>query len=311
MKLLTIICPVFNEEKNIINFLENVKIISNNPVIKNKYFLNVVFSNNRSTDKTLETIKEEAKKEDYIYFITLSKNFGYQHSIDFALRNTIGDLFVIIDVDGEDPVELILEFIKEHEKGFDIVYGERLDRPENVIKKKLRWLFYRVLHLVSDHKIFLDASEFSLFTNEVKENILKENNSFPFLRTSLSRVGFLYSKIPYVRKSRHYGLSNFNIMQNIKFAVAGILSSTTFPLRVPMYLFPLWCLLSTCLFILNLVFKKTIFLKILILIFVLYSSIILVFISIYVARIYQNSFSRPNAYLMEKNSRLQTRVKND
>ena len=137
MKLLTIICPVFNEEKNIINFLENVKIIINNSVIKNKYSLNVVFSNNGSTDKTLETIMEVAKKENYIYFITLSKNFGYQHSIDFALRNAIGDLFVIIDVDGEDPVELILEFVKEYEKGFDIVYGERLDRPENVIKKKI------------------------------------------------------------------------------------------------------------------------------------------------------------------------------
>ena len=129
MKKLVIICPVFNEEVAIPLFIEEIQKIENK--ITEKYSLDLVFSNNASTDKTLKILEDYSKKYNNIYYLTLSKNFGYQKSLNFSLKNTNGDLYVIIDADGEDPPSMILEFLKKHEQGNDIAYGLRENRPEN------------------------------------------------------------------------------------------------------------------------------------------------------------------------------------
>ena len=133
MKKLVVICAVFNEEASIPLFIEEIKKIENK--ISDKYELNLVFSNNASTDNSLNILKEYSKKYNNIYYLTLSKNFGYQNSINFALKNTHGDLFVIIDSDGEDPPSMIFDFLTKYEKGYDIIYGKRDNRPETFLLK--------------------------------------------------------------------------------------------------------------------------------------------------------------------------------
>lgn len=303
MKTITIICPVYNEEK-LIKFF--IKKIENLKKIKNlkKYKFNIFFSNNASNDKTLKVIQEISKGKN-IYYQTLSKNFGYQNSINFALKNTIGDLYVIIDVDGEDPPELIEQFIKQYELGFDIVYGLRVNRDEFFLKKKLRWLFYRILKIVSDDDVFLDMAEFSLFTNEVKTALLEEKTTFPFVRTSLSRLGFNSKSVEYTRLKRKGGISNYNLFQNIKFAVAGILSSSTLPLRISLYSFPVLLFASLTMLIFDIYYELSFLWKINIYILIIHTIFINSFIAIYIARIYKNSLNRPNAHLIKRFTRLQ------
>ena len=301
MKKIAIICPLYNEEKSLLIFIEEIKKVEKK--ISDKYELDIVFSNNASTDRTLSMLEELSNKYKNIYYYTLSKNFGYQNSLSFALKNTTGDLFIIIDSDGEDPPSMILDFLKKYEEGNDIVYGERVNRPEGFIIKKMRNLFYRVLKFFSDDEIILNMAEFSLFTNEVKEHLIEENSSFPFLRSAISRVGFDLKAIPYSRNERFAGKSNYNFYTMLKFAVAGILASTTLPLRFPIYFFPFWLGISTFLLLGStnneLLWKYFIFFSI------IYLVLILSFISIYLARIYKNGLMRANAYLVGKKSKVQ------
>jgi|TARA_B110000881_G_scaffold218654_1_gene238605 glycosyltransferase involved in cell wall biosynthesis len=301
MKKIVIICPVFNEEEVIPLFIEEIKKVE--AKISEKYSLDLVFSNNASTDKTYEIIKEYSNTYNNIYYLTLSKNFGYQKSLNFSLKNTNGDLYSIIDVDGEDPPSMILEFLKKYEQGNDIVYGLRENRPENFFIKKMRNFFYRVLKFSSDDEIILKMAEFSLFTNEIKQHLIEENTSFPFLRSSISRLGFDSAAIPYTRLKRLAGKSNYNIFSMIKFAVAGILASTTLPLRLPIYFFPIWFFISVLLLANH--SSDPFYWNYLIYISILYIVVTISFISIYVARIYQNGLMRANAYLVKKKSKTQ------
>ena len=301
MKKIAIICPLYNEEKSLPIFIDEIKKVEQK--ISANYELDIVFSNNASTDRTLSVLEELSNKYKNIYYYTLSKNFGYQNSLNFSLKNTTGDLFIIIDSDGEDPPSMILDFLKKYEEGNDIVYGERVNRPEGFIIKKMRNLFYRVLKFFSDDEIILNMAEFSLFTNEVKEHLIEENSSFPFLRSAISRVGFDLKAIPYSRNERFAGKSNYNFYSMLKFAVAGILASTTLPLRFPIYFFPFWLGISTFLLLGStnneLLWKYFIFFSI------IYLVLILSFISIYLARIYKNGLMRANAYLVGKKSKVQ------
>ena len=198
---------------------------------------------------------------------------------------------------------MILEFLEKYEQGNDIVYGLRENRPENFIIKKLRNFFYRVLKFSSDDEIILKMAEFSLFTNEIKEHLIEENTSFPFLRSSISRVGFDSVSIPYTRSKRSAGESNYNIFSMIKFAIAGILASTTLPLRFPIYFFPFWFFISFLLFTNQ--SSNPLFWNYLIYISILYIVITISFVSIYIARIYQNGLMRANAYLVKRKSKIQ------
>ena len=108
--LISIICPVFNEEKTIPIFYE--RIVKVFDLLKNKYDFELLFTNNRSTDQSLELIKSYHKKDQRIKVLTLSRNFGYQSSVLSGLKYAQGDAIFIIDVDCEDPPELLPKFLK-------------------------------------------------------------------------------------------------------------------------------------------------------------------------------------------------------
>jgi dolichol-phosphate mannosyltransferase len=235
----------------------------------------------------------------------MSRNIGYQRSLDCGLRNAKGDLFVMIDVDCEDPPELLLEFAARHEEGFDIVYGIRADRHEKVVLKSTRKLFYRILKIVADEDIILDMAEFALFSSEVRNSILTESNSFPFIRASISRVGFKRVGISYCRQPRVGGKSHNNLKSLSAVAVAGILSASTLPLRLPVYFLPFW-LLSLLLVGSRYVAAGTRLWAVTGCVLVAaYLGSSISFIALYLARTYKNGLRRPNSYIHLGNSVLQ------
>ena len=119
--LLTVIIPVFNEAEVIPLFFSRIQPVLEN--IEKNYRVNLLFLNNASTDKSYEVISDIRREFKFVHLITMSTNVGYQKSVECGLRNAIGDIFVVIDVDCEDPPEMILQFIDHYEKGFDLVYG--------------------------------------------------------------------------------------------------------------------------------------------------------------------------------------------
>ena len=126
--LLTIICPVYNEEACIPLFFD--RLISVLDTVKDKYEFELIFTNNASQDQSLEKILQIREEVPWVQVISLSRNFGYQASLMSGLNNSSGDAIILIDVDCEDPPEMLLQFIEKWEEGYEIVYGERVKRNE-------------------------------------------------------------------------------------------------------------------------------------------------------------------------------------
>jgi glycosyltransferase involved in cell wall biosynthesis len=294
-ELVTILCPVYNEERVIPLFYARIRPVMES--ISERYAVQLVFLNNASTDNTGEEIQKLRDSWAETYVITMSRNVGYQASLECGLRSVNSDLLIFIDVDCEDPPEMIPQFIEKYEQGYDIVYGERVDREESKIVKNARKVFYRLLYRVADEEIILDMAEFSLFTREVRDAIATENTSFPFIRASIGRVGFKRAAIPFKRQKRIAGGTHYNLIGMFIFAIAGILSSSTLLLRLPLFLLPLWILSLLGLGIGYIKTKAAWCLLSALILFAGYVGATLAFTALYIARTYKNGLQRPNAFV--------------
>ncbi len=300
---LTVICPVRNEEKVIPLFFE--RFLPVREKLQSKFDIELLFTNNASTDGTLAILQDLRAKHPFVYFITVSRDVGYQASLECGLRSARGDLFVFIDVDCEDPPEMIEEFVHWYEQGYDIVYGERVDRDEPKPVMLGRKLFYRILKAVADDDVILDMAEFSLMTREVRDSISADKTSFPFIRASIGRVGFKRKGIPYKRHKRVAGQTHFRFLGMVYFAIAGILASSTLFLRLPIFLLPFWVVAVAFLCVYRVLHPNIWVDSLLIGVVCLYFGVCLSFMSVYVGRTYKNSLGRPNFLISQKDSVLQ------
>ena len=299
-QLVSIICPVYNEEKTIPIFTERIeKVVAK---IKGRYDFELLFTNNCSEDNTLKVLKDYSAKNKWANVLTLSKNFGYQASLLAGLHHCKGDMIFIIDVDCEDPPELLLDFLDKYEEGNDIVYGIRNKRAESLFLQLSRKLYYRFLKIIGDHEVILDMAEFSLFSKHVKDLVISNQNTYPFIRTELAYLGFKKHGVPYNREPRVAGDSNYSFLQMFPFAIAGILTASTYLLRLPFYMLP-FIVFVNILSVLKFHSYKYIALFLL-----SFNSICIVFICavacLYIARIYSNNIKRPLFVVNWKHSTL-------
>ncbi|HEX3914557.1 MAG TPA: glycosyltransferase family 2 protein [Steroidobacteraceae bacterium] len=304
MLKLCILCPIHNEEKVVPLFFARMLPVME--ALAERYSVDLVFLNNASTDATKDAVLRLRERWASVYVITMSRNVGYQRSLDCGLRNSRGDLFAIIDVDCEDPPEMLLDFATLYEQGFDIAYGIRADRQEVAALKSTRKLFYRILKMVADEDIILDMAEFSLFTSEVRDSMLVENNSFPFVRASISRVGFRRIGIPFRRQSRIAGRTHYNFLGMSTFAIAGILSASTLMLRLPIFILPFWLLSLVLIGLRYAATGSRGYAVAGIILLAAYLGASISFVALYVARTYKNGLRRPNSHIHLSNSALQS-----
>jgi len=302
MQRLAILCPVYNEEAAIPLFMARIR-----PVMRSLeagFAPRLVFLNNASTDQSLTRIAGAKMEWPETYVISMSRNAGYQASLEYGLRHVDAELYVIIDVDCEDPPELITQFVALHEQGFDIVYGERADRPEPKPLKAARKFFYRLLQKIADEDIILDMAEFSLFTREVRDAIIDDRSSFPFLRASISRVGFRRAAIPFTRQNRVAGTPHYNLLSMSIFAIGGLLAASTLLLRLPIYILPFWFLALCVLGVLAVAAHSAWAALAGLLLFAAYTGSSIAFLAVYLARTYKNGLQRPGALIDRKRSDL-------
>lgn len=231
--LISIICPVYNEEACLPLFFRRLE-AALLPLWADFDF-ELIFTNNNSTDRTLEEIEKVRANAPWVHFITLSRNFGYQASIMCGLRNAAGEAVIFIDADCEDPPEMIPRFLQEWRSGNDVVYGLRSERPENPALVLMRKFFYRLTRVIADNNFNLDMAEFSLISRRVREVCLRNRSSYPFVRNEIAYAGFRQLGIRYAREPRVAGVTHYNLFRMTRFAIAGILSSSTFPLRFTVY----------------------------------------------------------------------------
>lgn len=228
-KRISVICPVFNERETVPVFY--ARFLDAVAPLRERYDIELTFTNNRSTDGTLDVIRALRARDPSVQVLTLSRNFGYQASLQAGLAHADGDAIMFIDVDCEDPPELIPEFVGIWEEGHDIVYGERGDRPEWGPIKALRNWFYHVLKALGDADIVLYMAEFALFSRHVREALINNRNTFPYIRAEIGYAGFSRHGVRYDRQARVRGETHYNILDMFAVAFGAILTSSTFPLR--------------------------------------------------------------------------------
>lgn len=295
-----VICPVYNEQDSIRPFFERVSKIRLQ--LEDQIDLNLVFIDNCSADGTQDNVRSLASKFDWISYLRMSRNNGYQRSLEAGLRNSKADLYVMIDVDCEDPPEMIIDFYREFKSGADVVYGERVDRVEPALIKWLRKQYYHLTRFAADESFNLYMAEFSMISKEVRDAIIQDANTFPFFRASIARVGFVQKAIPYKRHPRTVGQTHYNFFGMVQFGLAGLLTSSTLLLRISAYLFLPWAIILTGLFAAGIINENQSYFWVGIWLSLLYFGSAIAGIAIYVARMYKNTLGRPNYFVDQKKS---------
>ncbi len=288
---ISVICPVFNEEQAVPLFFARLREALG--PLSDRFDFEILFTNNASSDGTLDKILELRSIDPRVQVITLSRNFGYQASVTAGMTHATGDAVIVIDVDCEDPPELIPQFVTEWEKGHDIVYGQRHRRPEPWPVTFARRMFYRINRLIADSDIILDMAEFALIDKRVRDAVLSVKTTYPFLRTEIGYAGFKRKAIDYDRQKRVCGKTHYNFIGMVEFAVAGILASTTFFLRCALYLMPFVLVASLVAVAVYVTKNNRYWLDLAVAGNLMFLTFFLSFVSVYVARVYKNGIHRP------------------
>lgn len=303
-KLVSIISAVYNEQYTIPILYERLqRAIAPH---RDQFDFELIFTNNASTDATAQIVAGLRENDPSVQLVTLSRNFGYQASLQSGFTYAAGDATIVIDADCEDPPEMIPEFLQRWQEGYDVVYGIRQDRPEPWVIKKLRALFYHVLSASADMDIILFMAEFALITADVRRAILLNQTSFPFLRAEIGYAGFARYGIQYSRQKRVAGKTHYNIVGMTIFAVAGILTASTFLIRAAAYCLPLLVLGNVALMVLDFVRGGSAGFRLCVIVDLIYIIGLLSVFGLYLARIYKDGMQRPN-FIVNRNASLLNR----
>ena len=290
-KVVSIVCPVYNEEQAIPIFYKRLQDVL--APLRDRYDFELMFLNNRSADKSLEILLDLRRRDPSVQIFTMSRNFGYQASVQAGMSYASGDGIVVIDADCEDPPEMIPQFIAKWEEGYDVVCGIRKDRVEHWIIKKLRNAFYHLLQVTADMDIVLYMAEFVLVSSVVRDAIINNKNTFPFLRAEIGYAGFSRFELQYSRQSRVAGRTHYNFLRMVSFGMAGLLTSSTFLMRLAAYAFPFLAAANLALAAHAAFFRSMVSLSVLVAADLVYIIFLLTVHGVYLARVYKNAMGRP------------------
>jgi len=228
----SIIIPVFNEEKNIDVLYERLtKVLK---PLKQEYEL--IFINDGSTDSTLIKLNNKHLKDNVLKIINFSRNFGHQMAVSAGLKYAKGTTVAIIDADLQDPPEILPQFFKKAEEGYDVVFAIRKKRKESTMMKLAYATYYRFLKSIADIDIPLDSGDFCVMRRRVVDaiNLLPERNRF--IRGIRTWVGYKQVGFEYERDARLAGESKYNFKRLLKLAFDGIFSFSYVPFKFMFYL---------------------------------------------------------------------------
>jgi glycosyltransferase involved in cell wall biosynthesis len=230
-KLISIVCPCYNEQYNLLKFKEKVENIFGNEL--NTYEYEVFFVDDCSTDNSKSILRDFAKKDTRLKIIFNAINYGPLKSSFNALKYCKGDAIVpMLPVDMQDPPEVLVEFVKKWENKFDIVYGVKKKRQEGWLICKIRNLYYLIVSKISNVNIPPYVGEFQLIDKKIN-NILKDyDDYYPYTRGLISTLSSNSAPVEYTWKKREGGVSNMRFLKLVDLAINGIISFSNAPIRI-------------------------------------------------------------------------------
>ena len=232
--LISVVVPVLNESAVVRAFYERAsKALRAIPDFDYEF----VFVDDGSQDDTSAQLKSIAGGDPRLRLIKFSRNFGHQIAISAGIDHARGDCVAVIDVDLQDPPEVIPSLIDKWREGFDVVYGRRIARDgETVMKRATAAAFYRLLAKVSKIQIPNDVGDFRLMSRRVVNELKNLREKDRFVRGLVSWLGFPQTAVEYQRAPRHAGETKFSYREMVQFAIDGVTSFSTAPLRLATWL---------------------------------------------------------------------------
>lgn len=230
---LSIVVPCYNEEESLLTFYNNLI-----EELKSVDFsFEIVLVDDGSKDRTTAIIQEISNKDNRIKAIVLSRNFGHQAALVAGIENASGDYVLTMDSDLQHPVEFVVVLYNKAKEGFDIVNTIRQDSEDSsIFKKQTSKFFYKLINSLSEVPIQSASADFRVFSKKAKEAFLMFPERARFNRGIVSWMGFDTAEILYKANNRIAGNTKFSISKMIKFALNGITSFSSKPLRIPFYL---------------------------------------------------------------------------
>lgn len=233
-KLISVVTPCYNEEQNVETCYQRVKEIFKKDLPD--YDREHIFCDNSSTDNTVDELRKIANKDENVKVIVNSRNFGAFNSMFNGLMATTGDAVVVfLPADLQDPPEVIPEFVKNWEEGYEVVYGVRKKREEGFLLTFIRKRFYRTVNRFANIHIPLDAGEFQLIDRVVVDALSQFEDYYPYVRGMIASCGFRSTGVEYTWKKRKKGKSKANWYALIDQGLNGMISFTNVPLRIAMF----------------------------------------------------------------------------
>ena len=291
---LSVIVPCYNEERSLDEFHDRLtKLLNNNGIS-----YEIIMIDDGSRDDTYKKIKELNNKDKNVKGISFSKNFGKESAMYAGLSHASGEYITIMDADMQHTPETLLEMYTKliSNPDYDVVCAYKESRrDERPLKRFLTAIYYRIINKISDINLLPGAGDFRVFKKSVKDAILMLPEKTRFLKGIFSWVGYNTIYVPYKPEKRKYGSSKWSIYKLTKYALGGIISFSTIPIK--------------SIFILGLIIFGIGFLNFILLGHLSYKTIILFLsfimlslgvISLYVSRIYSNILNRPCFIIKEE-----------
>ena len=230
--MISIVTPVYNEEDNVVFFHEEITKVMETTGMDYE----LIYVNDGSKDRTDELIRELAEKDSHVRAITFARNFGHQTAITCGMDFARGDAVITMDGDMQHPPELIPLLLEKWKDGYDIVQTIRTSTEDSGFIKKITSAgYYKVINSISKTPVTPGGSDFRLMNRKSLDVFLRFREHARFIRGIVGGLGFKQTTIKFEAPARHAGVSKFSMHKMLHFAMDGILTNSTMPLRAAFY----------------------------------------------------------------------------
>lgn len=231
--MISIVTPVYNEDGNVVYFHDEVTKVMQ--ALDMDY--EIIYVNDGSKDRTDELIHQLASGDPHVRALTFARNFGHQIAITCGMDFAVGDAVITMDGDMQHPPALIPKLIQKWQEGYDIVQTIRTATEDaGPIKKLTSAGYYAVINSISNSPVVPGGSDFRLMDRKALDAFLRFREHSRFIRGIVGGLGFKQCTIEFEAPARHAGVSKFSMKKMLHFAMDGIITNSTLPLRVAFYL---------------------------------------------------------------------------
>ncbi|HRS19397.1 MAG TPA: glycosyltransferase family 2 protein [Bacteroidales bacterium] len=225
----SVIIPIYNEQEIIPELYSRLQ----KSVSKISQNYELIFVNDGSKDASIQELKKIANTDSHVLYINFSRNFGHQIAVTAGLHHATGNAIVIIDGDLQDPPELIPELYAKYKEGYKIVGAKRVSRKgETFFKKVTAKAYYRILKRITNVDIPVDTGDYRLIDRKVVQAILAMDEPDKYIRGQVAWTGFKTTFVNFERDERRFGTTGYSLKKMTKFAIDGITSFSSYPLKL-------------------------------------------------------------------------------